>query len=415
MNQKNIRQPIQALDLRSPEFKHSPGTTWQALIQQGPVVTTRQPLLGRIALTTRYEESQRVLRDTELFTVDARRCGHRNSAGLRWWVPGMFRPLADNLLTVDGSEHRTLRKRVDVAFRRSTLTELQPRIEQFASNAVTRLRQEIQTHGHADFVEHVARPVPQWVISCLLGLDLSYSQPDHPLNRALSTLGSVQGGSSLFRALPAIRLITRTFEDEIAIRRTTPREDLLSRLISVEGEGCALNDQQLLAMAFLLYIAGHETTTHLLSTSLLSVLTEPEIKEQISSPLDDRSIHEFVRFNSPVQMTKPRFVVRDVEFAGAILKRGDTIAALVGAANQDPNEFDEPARFMLSQASPKHLGFGTGAHACFGLHLALRETATVLNRVLFDSDIRLANITTPYQWNRRLGLRSLKHLVVTRQ
>ncbi len=407
------RQPVTKLDLQSPQFKQAPEATWQALLEQGPIITTRQPLLGRIALTTRFEESQRVLRDTDLFSVDARCCGYRSSAGLRWWVPGMFKPLAENLLTLDGDEHRALRRRVDSAFRRASLSELQPHIEQFATTAVSQLHANISEHGHADFVKDVARTVPQWVISRLLGLDLSYSDSEHPVNHALSTLGSVQGASGLFTVLPAIKLISATLKTEIAIRRRAPRDDLLSRLISEQGEGNALNDEQLLAMVFLLYVAGHETTTHLLSTSLLSVLINPAIHEQITAPLDDHSVHEFVRFNSPVQMTKPRFVINDVVFAGIQLRRGDTIAALVGAANQDPEEFDKPSQFTLSNASPKHLGFGAGVHACFGLHLALRETATVLNKVLFENRVELANVPNPYQWNRRLGLRSLKHLTVT--
>lgn len=324
----------------------------------------------------------------------------------------MFRPVANNLLTIDGDEHRALRRRVDTAFRRSSLDDLQPKIELFATSAVAQLHTNIRRDGQADFVETVARTVPQWVISSLLGLDLSYSQIDHPLNRALSTLGSVQGASGLLRVLPAIKLISTTLKHEIAIRRVAPRDDLMSCLISEHYDGDALSDEQLLAMIFLLYVAGHETTTHLLSTSLLSVLSDPAIGQQINTPLDDRSVHEFIRFNSPVQMTKPRFVVHDVVFAGVQLRRGETIAALVGAANQDPAVFDQPNRFHLSQASPKHLGFGAGAHACFGLHLALRETTIVLNKLLFEDKIKLADNQKPYEWNRRLGLRSLKHLMV---
>ncbi len=129
----------------------------------------------------------------------------------------------------------------------------------------------------------------------------------------------------------------------------------------------------------------------------------------------DKQINEFVRFNSPVQMSKPRFVVCDTEFAGIRLQRGDTIAALIGAANYDHRVFDNPAKFVLARASARHMGFGTGMHACFGLHLALRETATVLNKLLFDVPVALADVADSYQWNRRLGLRSLKYLMVKQE
>ncbi|MFK7995599.1 MAG: cytochrome P450 [Granulosicoccus sp.] len=408
-----IRQKIQTLDLQSPVFKQSPEITWQTLHAQGPVVTSRQPLLGRIALTTRFEESQSVLRNPDLFTLDARQTGYRHSAGMRWWVPGIFKPLANNLLTLDGSEHKALRKRVDYAFRRTELSHLQSHISTFVNRAIEGLRISLKKNTHTDFVEQVARPVPQWVISHLLGLDMAYTQTDNPLNRALSALGSVQGAADLFKVLPAIRLLSKTLSAEITLRKHEPRDDLLSRLISEQGDGRPLNDDELLAMAFLLYVAGHETTTHLMSTSLWSILTQPDIAEQINAPLEDKSIHEFVRFNSPVQLTKPRFVVQDTELANAQLRRGDTIAVLIGAANRDDNAFSKPDNFDLSQASSKHLGFGAGAHTCFGMHLALRETAMVLNTLMQEMPLALGNVKDAYTWNRRLGLRSLKHLIVS--
>lgn len=411
--QTAIRQEIENIDFQSQTFKQSPTSTWKALSQKGNIVTTRQPLLGRIAMTTSYEESQRVLRNPKLFTLDARQCGHKSAAGMRWWVPPMFKPLANNLLTLEGDEHRTLRRRVDYAFRRTQLTHLQTHIDAFANKAIEQLLSKLQSTHHADFVKHVARPVPQWVISHLLGLDMSYVQSDNPLNRALSALGSVQRATDLFKVLPAIRLISRVLSKEIAVRRAEPRDDLITRLVSEQGEGRSLNNDELLAMALLLYVAGHETTTHLLSTSLWSIVTDPNIAEQIQAPLDDMSIHEFIRFNSPVQMSKPRFVVSDMEFSGAILKRGETVAALIGAANQDEKVFTNPHEFMLSQASPKHLGFGAGAHACFGMHLAIRETATVLNKLMQETALTLSNCDNAYAWNRRLGLRSLKHLMIS--
>jgi len=411
--QTAVRQTIQKIDLQSPEFKDSPQITWKTLANQGPIVTTQQPLLGRIALTTRYEESQQLLRRPDVFTLDARRCGHKAAAGMRWWVPKLFRPLANNLLTLDGDEHRALRKRVDYAFRKTELDHLQEHISNFAQQALENLHSTLKKEASADFVKHVARPMPQWVISHLLGLDPSFAQAGNPLNRALANLGAVNSAFDLFKVLPAIRVISKTLSDEICGRRKEPRDDLLSRLISEHGDGRPLNNDELLAMAFLLYVAGHETTTHLLSTSLWSIINKPEIAEQIDSPLDDRAIHEFIRHNSPVQMSKPRFVVHDMEFGGACLRRGDTIAVLIGAANHDERAFSNPHQFNLSQASPKHLGFGAGAHACFGMHLALRETATALNQILQEMPLEPGKNTCNHAWNRRLGLRSLKYLAVS--
>ena len=408
-----MRQRIQKLDLQSPGFKQAPEITWTSLAEHGPVVTTRLPLLGRIALTTRYQESLDVLRDTDRFTVDARRCGHRAAAGMRWWVPSLFKPLANNLLTLDGAEHRSLRKRVDFAFRRAEIDTLQTQIDHITAIALDKLHSDRRRNGTADFVKTVAKPVPQAVISCLLGLGTENSIQDSPLNRALSSLGSVQRASDLFKVIPGIRLIQKVLKQEIAARRLQPAHDLLSHLVSEQGEGRPLSEDELLGMVFLLYVAGHETTTHLLSTTTLSILTDPEIREQITQPLADKSIHEFVRYNSPVQMTKPRFVVEDMTFGGADLRKGDTIAVLIGAANRDARVFSDASTFLLENATPRHLGFGTGIHACFGLHLALRETATVINRLLFDSTTPLHVHSDEFRWTKRLGLRSLDYLMLS--
>ena len=113
-------------------------------------------------------------------------------------------------------------------------------------------------------------------------------------------------------------------------------------------------------------------------------------------------------------MSKPRFVLKDMTFGGADLRRGDTIAVLVGAANRDFRVFNDASTFQLNNASARHLGFGTGAHACFGLHLALRETATVINRLMFDfpSTVEIGHDVDAFRWGKRLGVRSLEYLRV---
>ena len=406
------RQSVEKIDLRSAELKLKPEAFWQALRERGPTITTRQPLLGRICLTTRFEESKQILTDTRQFSVDARRCGHAASAGMRWWVPGLFKPLANNLLTLDGDEHRALRKRVDYAFKRTELSALQANIETEVSRAVHTFNRNIQNKGHADFVADVARPVPQRVISHLLGLNEEFENRHPAFGRDLSSLTSMRSASDLLRATPAIRRISAALNAEIHERRNRPRTDFLTRMIVEHGDGLALSDEQLLSMTFLLYVAGHETTTHLMSASLWAVLYNDEIREQMTKPLADNHINEFLRYLSPVQLSKPRFVVKNMSFAGALLKKGDTIAALIACANQDERVFDNGQTLNLENASPRHLGFGAGPHTCFGLHLALRETSTTLNRFITNPTLRLAQGNQSFAWNSRLGLRTLKYLNV---
>lgn len=408
-----MRQTIQALDLRSAKFKQYPEHTWRKLHAQGAVITSRQPLLGRIAFSTQFNESQEVLRNADIFTVDGRRCGHPQAAGMRWWVPSVFKPLASNLLTLEGQEHRKIRKTADFAFRRSNLKSMDTFISAIAEECIHSLYQTIGKQSSADFVSAVARPLPVLVISSVLGFDQNLSSSNSPFNRALSRLGSIRGPIDLFRCIPAIRLISRTLQLEITKRRNEPRDDLLSHLIREYADTESLKDDELISLIFMLYVAGHETTAHLLSGTLLTIMRDHDIADQITHPLDSRSINEFLRLLSPVQMSKPRFVLNDMEFGGATLLRGETISALVGAANQDAQVYEQPDKFNPSRRFGKHLGFGDGPHLCMGLHLAILETSTVLNHLLFDNPkLKLSSHKDSHLWSHQLGLRALKHLHV---
>lgn len=400
------------IDLRSAAFKDDPRPLWRELHDGPPIVVTRQPLLGRVALAVHHAEATAVLRDDARFAVDARRLGQRSSAGLRWWVPGLFRPLADNMLTRDGAEHRALRERVETTFRRPRLEALQPRIDALADAAVARLLRS----DDGDFVRHVARPVPQQVIGELLGLDARVGGAGSPLERALARLAAVHGPVDLFRVLPAIRTISRTLRAEIAARRVEPRGDMLSELVAADGAGRALADDELLAMVFLLHVAGHETTTHLMSTALLTLLREPALRDRSrDAPLDTVAVQELLRWLSPVQMAKPRFVVEDVVIGGVALRRGDTIAPLVGAANMDPRWIEDGYALDLARRPGRHLGFGAGSHVCLGLQLALRETKAVLDALFARRpDIALAASGARPAWTRRLGMRVLTELPLAR-
>lgn len=409
------RQRIEPIDLQSAAFKANPEKTWQQLHERGPVVTTRIPLLGRVALTTRYAESRIVLRDTERFTLDGRQVGHTQSAGMRWWVPGLLKPLANNLLTLEGNEHRELRQRVDYAFRRVRLDQLQHSIILSAKHHVDDFTQQLHRHGQADFIANIARPMPQQLISTLLGFNTHSDTQDNSLNQALSRLGSVRGATDLFRALPAIRTITRKIHEEINLRRKNPREDLLSELIGTSGDGRALSDDELLAMVFLLYVAGHETTTHLMSLSLWTLLngTVSRVHEQL--PLTEKAIGELLRYTSPVQMTKPRFSMHDQQLGNAFIKRGETVAVLIGAANRDSHWLDAPNTLDLGRTPIKHLGFGGGAHVCLGMHLAIRETATLINALLMQHPTLALARPDFLTWTRRVGLRALDSMLLVEE
>jgi len=399
--------PRVSLDLSAASTKREPIRTWRRLQRSGSVVRARLPLLGTLALTTRRAAGRDVLEDETRFTVDATRVGRASRTGTAWWIPPSIARLADNLLVHEGEAHRRRRRHVDHAFRRAALDRLQPVIDERTARCLDTLaRSEAPC-----FVRDVARPLPLGVISDLLGLDAEASAPGTPLGRSLERLSTIRGPIGVFRALPALRHVARVMSEELAQRRRHPRQDLLSELARPDGSADRFDEADSVAMVFMLYLAGHETTTHLLSLSLRELLLGDAGLAALPARPAARDIGELVRLTSPVELTKPRFVVQDTRLDGHRLVRGSTVAVLVGAANHDDTVWRDPERLDLHRPAARHLGFGSGTHACLGMQLAVREATSVFEQ-LAELEPRLASGARARSddWARRTGLRALNSL-----
>src|SRR5215470_11236784 len=153
-------------DFSSQDYFRNPAAAIARLQSAGPVVEVRFPILGRIWTTTTEEMADRVLKDCRTFSM--RRDG--NIAGVRWWMPGIVRTLANHMLSMDEPDHRRLRDIVDEAFRRRAILEMEPRILAIADE----LADGLFVQGMpAALVERYARQLPLAVICELLGLPLA--------------------------------------------------------------------------------------------------------------------------------------------------------------------------------------------------------------------------------------------------
>ena len=168
-------------------------------------------------------------------------------------------------------------------------------------------------------------------------------------------------------------------------------------------------------MVFLLLFAGFETTTHLISTSVVALEQNPAQKAYLlADPAArmERAVEELGRYTTPVQSTKPRYAVRDCELFGQKLKRGDIIMGLLAGANYDPAVFDEPDRLKLDRFPNPHLVFGSGIHFCLGMQLARVEAQVALAR-LYARYPNLALVAPDgIEWIKRFGLRGILELPV---
>lgn len=394
------------LDFTSEAFFRDPPKAIATLRMSGPVVATRFPLVGDVWITTTHDATAQVLKDGSNFTL---RKEDGDVAGLRWWMPGLVRTIANNMLTMDEPDHTRLRSIVDEAFRRRAIVAMEPRIRAIADG----LADELFANGRpADLVQRYARILPLAVISELLGLPPA----DRPKFIAwANSMSSLTNVVSFFRLLLAFRKMRAYLEQRLQIARVEGGEGLIAELIQVEREGGQITPDEMVSMVFLLLGAGSETTTHLISGSVYELLRNPGLRDWLQQDWSrvGLAVEEFLRFVSPVQFSKPRYVRRNVEVEGVPLKKGDRVMVMLAAANMDPAMHDHPERLDLERKPNRHISFGTGIHFCLGHQLARIEAACALE-ALFVRWPKLGLAVDPAQvrWRRRPGLRAIAKIPV---
>ena len=395
------------MDFASQDFFRDPAAGLKKLQAAGPVVEVKFPLIGRVWMATTQETAARVLKDGRAFTL---RKDDGTVAGLRWWMPRIFRVFANSMLNMDEPDHARLRGLVDEAFRRRAVLDMEPRIRAIADE----LAGDLFAQGSpADLVTRYARLLPLSVICELLGLPLGDRL------KFIAWAGRATGVSStlgFFRLVPTIAAMKRYLEQHMERVRTGGGEGLIAELVRVEKAGARLTRDEMISMVFLLLLAGHETTTHLISGSVFELAKNPGLRDWLAQDWSraDLAIEEFLRFVSPVQFSKPRFVRRDVDLGGARLKRGDQIMAMLAAANMDPAANAAPEKLELQRRPNHHIAFGTGIHFCLGYQLARLEGKCAL-QALYTRWPKLALAVKPEQirWRSRPGLRAIVSLPVT--
>jgi cytochrome P450 PksS len=309
--------------------------------------------------------------------------------------------------TMDEPDHTRLRGIVDEAFRRRAVLGMEPHIRALADD----LADKLFTNGSpADIVERYARTLPLSVICELLGLPLADRQKFIAWTNTVARLTNVIDFLRMIRGLLWMR---RYLEERLQHARTHGGEGLIAELVRVEGG--RISGNEMVSMVFLLLGAGSETTTHLISGSVYELLKNPALRDWLAEDWSRAglAVEEFLRFVSPVQFSKPRFVRRDVKLDGVRVKKGDRIMAMLAAANMDPQAHEHPEHLDLQRRSNRHISFGTGIHFCLGHQLARIEGMCAL-QALFTRwpNLQLAVEPSQIRWRMRPGLRAIENLPV---
>lgn len=400
-------------DFKSTEYRRDPWRVFDEFREQGPVIRMKFPLMGNGWAATTYEAVNRVLKDDDHFVREPKNAGRKRFGSIQWILPRSFMVLAKNMIAKDGQDHRRLRRLVDEAFARRNIDGMSDRIGVLAESQFEIAANIAERDGQVDLIEHFARPFPLTVICELLGMPLQDRTRFRKWFEPMSNISAMLG---IFKMSGGFKQMSRYLREQFEIVRKQPREGLMGELVTAHHEGHSFSDDELLAMVFLLVIAGHETTVHLISNCVLTFMQQPAALKALMADWTkcDSAIEEVLRYSSPIQIAKPRFVASDMEFFGQKLKRGELITPLIAAANYDPAKFTQPHTFDIDRKPNYHMTFGSGPHTCLGIKLARTETSHAL-RTLFSHwpQLQPAFNVTQVDWSPRPGMRGLKTMFVT--
>jgi len=290
-----------------------------------------------------------------------------------------------SLLENEPPTHTRLRRLVAAGFGRRQVERLRGRVTEIARGLARDVRDAAAGGSTVDLMPLYAEPLPVAVIATLLGVPDEDRGLLRPWSNAIV---------KLYEPAPPVdrRRAAETAATEyvgyvrglIDYRRRHPGEDLLSDLIATrDADGSRLSEDELVATAVLLQMAGHEASVNVVGNGTYALLSHPAERARLTADLVPGAVEELIRYDSPLQLFE-RTATEPVRIGSVTVEPGQKIAALLGAANRDPAVFADPDRLDLARSPNPHLGFGAGIHFCLGAPLARVELQASLATLLTD-------------------------------
>ncbi len=395
------------VSIMSKQFHANKAEYFQLLLEQDPVHQGR--MMGPVKTTflSKYEDCVAMLKDPR-FVRDRRKAGGKTKMPIP--LPKGVQAMTQSMILEDDPEHYRLRNLVHKAFTPKRLRYLDGRIDEITNE----LLDSLEPQGTVELTKHYSLPIPVTVIQEMLGID----PEDMPMfQNGLKALTDGMSGITILRTFVwDMPKVTKFTEYVIDKKRANPGDDILTALVEAEEDGDRLSQQELIAMVYLLIFAGFETTVHLISNAVLTLLQHPEQLALLRGNMElmDSAVEEILRFAGPIESTKPQYAAEDVEIRGKLIKKGTMVMPLFGAANRDPDVFENPNTFDITRQNNKHLGFGQGIHYCLGAPLARMEAKKALiNLLTRNPNLQLAIPESEIEWQRVPAWHRLKQLPVT--
>jgi pimeloyl-[acyl-carrier protein] synthase len=391
----------------APGMLGNPYEMYRALRENDPI--HRSEMMESWVLT-RYDDIDKVLTDNR-FSADRQRARTRFAQMIQE-QQAQYGPMstAQTMLTSDPPDHTRLRKLVSKAFTPRAVLDLRPRIQ----DIVDYLLSEAGERGEFDIIHDLAYPLPVIVIAEMLGVP---PEDRHRFKHWSDTVVATLGGpftppEVLEAARVAIEELAEYIGHVIAERRAEPKEDLISGLIAAEEGGQVLSEEEIFATCILLLIAGNETTTNLIGTSMLALFQNPEQMERLRRDLSliSSAVEELLRYAGPVHGTG-RVPKEDVEIAGHVFHEGEMVFTLLAAGNRDPSHYPDPDKLDVARNPTDHLALGDGIHFCLGAPLARAEAQIAIGTML-DRFPKLLLLDEDPEWGGTFIIRGPKRLNV---
>lgn len=267
-----------------------------------------------------------------------------------------------------------------------------------------------------DLVDDFAYPFPVTVICRLLGVPHEDEPRFHlwvdDVVNAIDYNPKTDPKEKLEKGIQARNELRRYLGGLVDQRHGRPGgEDLLARLTNDDGPDGRMTDEEIVATANLLLIAGHETTVNLITNGMLTLLRHPQVLQRLRHEPDlvVPLTEELLRYEPPVHIIPWRAAYSDITVADTVIPKGSRIMLMLASGSRDPNRFHEPDRFDPDRRDNQHLGFGSGIHLCFGGPLARRETQIALTELARRLD-RPRLVADPPPYRRSPVLRGPVHL-----
>ena len=347
-------------DVTDPAYQTDPYAIWDELRPTCPVAHTER--LGGSHLPLTWDDIAAVAYDTDNFSS--------RDVGVLPAPPETTTTLVAPPITSDPPFHTEARRILLPFFSPRAVDQLETQTRSIASELLDRIEARLDAgETVADAAGDYAQHIPVRVITHMLGIP----RDDEPmfLQWAIDIFQRAAEDAAIGRR--ATKEILAYFEEQVADRRTEPRDDLISALLRAELDGAPLTPKHVLGTCFLLLMAGIDTTWSSIGSSLWHLASHPEDRDRlVADPsLIPQAVEEFLRAYAPVTMA--RIATNDTEVAGCPVAAGERVLLPFPAGNRDPEKFDRPAEVDIDRTRNRHFAFGIGIHRCIGSNLARME------------------------------------------